>query len=500
MSRSIPPIHFRSPVQPTFAGSQQPDFAARNFQQTIAGDDAVGFYLLQISKHPLLTLDEEQDTARKIDVYRSQFRYRLLLCGFALQKAVDLLTKVDQGQARMDRVLDIAVTDMEKKRRCKERLAINLSTLKRLLHSNQTDFRISVNKNQSSLNRRNAWKRIVRRQHKGARLVEELNLRIERLLAIFAELCEFNERLQSTKYLLDKKNKRSKNTLFNENQGLLWRLAKQSHDTPRTLQRKVQSISQSQTAYQNTKRKLCNGNLRLVVSIAKKFANRGLSLLDLIQEGNSGLMRAAEKFDYRRGIKFSTYATCWIRQAILQELGGNCRTIRLPVYMNRTVLKTQELVQHLSLQLGRRPTEDDIADKARLSQKDLLQITRHTSAPLSLDHQGDSPDDDLNHILPDSRIWSPALQMHQQQLQHHIRRVLATLEERERQVITMRFGLDHSPPLKLRQIGTLLSVTRERVRQIEQEAFKKLQNSRHLHDLAGFLDVQSEGQTDPVTA
>ncbi|GEM_PF-1579063 len=500
MSRFIPPAHLRSSAQHPFTGSQQPEFAVRKFQRVIAGDDAVGFYLLQISKHPLLTLDEEQDTARKTDVYRSQFRYRLLLCGFALQKVVDLLTKVDQGQSRIDRVLDIAVTDMEKKRRYKERLAVNLATLKRLLHSNQTDFRISVNKKHTSLNRRNAWKRIVRRQHKGARLVEELKLRIERLLAIFAELREFNERMQCTKYLLDQENKRSKNTLFNEHRGLLWTLAKQSHDTPRTLQRKVQSISRSQTAYQNAKRQLCNGNLRLVVSIAKKFANRGLSLLDLIQEGNSGLMRAAEKFDYRRGVKFSTYATCWIRQAILQELGGNCRTIRLPIYMNRTVLKTQELVQHLSLQLGRRPTEDDIADKARLSQTDLIQITRHTSAPLSLDHQGGSQDDDLNHIVPDSRICSPALQMHQQQLHHHIRRILATLEERERQVITMRFGLDHSPPLKLRQIGTLLSVTRERVRQIEQEAFKKLQNSRHLHDLAGFLDIQSERQTDPVTA
>ena len=500
MSRFIPPAHFRSPAQHHFASSRQSKITARTFQRVGAGDDAIGFYLLQISKHPLLTLEEEQDTARKTDIHRSEFRYRLLLSGFALQKAVDLLTKVEQGQARMDRVLDIAVTDMEKKRRCKERLAVNLSTLKRLLHSNQTDFRISVNKNQSSLNRRNAWKRLVRRQHKGARLVEELNLRIERLLAIFAELREFNERMQSAKYLLDQENKRNTNTLFNEHRGLLWRLAKQSHDTPRTLQRKVQNMSQSQTAYQNAKRQLCNGNLRLVVSIAKKFANRGLSLLDLIQEGNSGLMRAAEKFDYRRGVKFSTYATCWIRQAILQELGGNCRTIRLPVYMNRTVMKTQELVQHLSLQLGRRPTEEDIADKARLSQTDLIQITRHTSAPQSLDHQGDSQDEDMNHIVPDSRICSPALQMHQQQLHHHIRRVLATLEKRERQVITMRFGLDHSPPLKLRQIGTLLSVTRERVRQIEQEAFKKLQNSRHLHDLAGFLDVQSEGKTDPVTA
>ena len=158
-----------------------------------------------------------------------------------------------------------------------------------------------------------------------------------------------------------------------------------------------------------------------------------------------------------------------------------------------------QLVQHLSLQLGRRPTEDDISDKARLSQTDLTQITRHTSAPLSLDHQGDSQDDDLNHIVPDPRVCSPDLLVHQQQLQNHIRRILATLEERERQVIIMRFGLDHSPPLKLRQIGTLLSVTRERVRQIEQEAFKKLQNSRHLHDLAGFLDVHPEGRTDSIT-
>ena len=499
MSRFTDPAHLLSPAPHHFAGTRKSEIAARTVQQVGAGNDAVGFYLLQISKHPLLTFDEEQDSARKTDVHRSEFRYRLLLSAFALRQATDLLTKVERGQARMDRVLDIAVTDMEKKRRCKERLPFNLATLRRLLHNNQTDFRISVNKRQSLLNRRTAWKRLVRRQHKGARLVEELNLRIERLLTIFDELREFNELMQCTKHLLDQENNISKRTLFNEQRALLWRLAKQSHDSPRTLQRKVQSISRSQTAYQNAKRQLCNGNLRLVVSVAKKFTNRGLSLLDLIQEGNSGLMRAAEKFDYRRGIKFSTYATCWIRQAILQELGGNCRTIRLPVCMNRTVLKTQELAQHLSLQLGRQPTEDDIADKARLSQMDLLQITRHTSAPLSLDHQGDSQDDDLNHTVPDSRICSPALQVHQQQLQNHIGRVLATLEERERQVITMRFGLDHSPPLNLRQIGTLLSVTRERVRQVEQKAFKKLQKSCHLHALAEFLDIQPEKQVDPIT-
>ena len=215
-----------------------------------------------------------------------------------------------------------------------------------------------------------------------------------------------------------------------------------------------------------------NGNLRLVVSIAKGFTNRGLSLLDLIQEGNAGLLKAADKFDCDRNLKFSTYATWWIRQSVFQALADHSRTVRLPVYVSRHVLRTQELAQQMFHQLGREPNVDDIVEAAQLSKDDARHFVRYSRQPLSLDREGETCEDGvLGNVVPDEGHVPPLVLLHQRQLKSRLDGILDTLEMRERQVIALRYGLGDDEPLTLREIGDRISVSRERVRQIERDAF-----------------------------
>ena len=454
-----------------------------------AGDDPIRMYLSQMGEVPLLTRDEEISLAKKIEVTRKRFRRTLLACVYALRGTVDVLDRVHRGELPFDRTIKVSLTERLTKEQISARMPHNLGTLRALMDLNDKCFRKLVSKSLSGQERREIRGEFIRRRRKCQLLVEELSLRTRRVQPFIRELAQFADRME---LIRERLTELRDNPLARDERANLRRelrdLVLLTHESPRGLRKRIDAVQEQFEAYEAAKRELSSGNLRLVVSIAKKYRNRGLSFLDLIQEGNTGLMRAVDKYEYRRGFKFSTYATWWIRQAITRAIADQARTIRIPVHMIDVLSKLRNIQKRLLQDYGREPTVEEVARQTDVPLDEVrrvLDIGRH---PVSLDRPvGDGDDCTFGEFIEDSTSDNPVHNANNEILRGKIERLLKTLTYREREIIRLRYGLGDGYTYTLEEVGRIFKVTRERVRQIEAKAVKKLQHPVRSQHLEGFL-------------
>ena len=267
-----------------------------------------------------------------------------------------------------------------------------------------------------------------------------------------------------------------------------------AQESPRSLRNRRETMAQQFLDFEQVKRQLSSGNLRLVVSIAKKYRNRGLSFLDLIQEGNTGLMRAVDKYEYRRGYKFSTYATWWIRQAITRAIADQARTIRIPVHMIDVLSRLRNVSKRLLQDLRREPTSEEIARAADMPIEEVRRVLNIGRHPVSLDRPvGESEDSSFGEFIEDGGTESPIVSASHGMLRQKVEGLLKTLTFREREIVRLRYGLGDGYTYTLEEVGRIFKITRERVRQIEAKALRKLQHPVRSKQLEGFLGGPAVG-------
>jgi RNA polymerase primary sigma factor len=459
-------------------------------------DDPIRMYLTQMGVIPLLSRDEEIALAKKIEVTRKNFHRKVIKSDFSQEICLKILDDITNGDLPFDRTLAINIEFDNQKEKLLKQFPVHSKVLRTLLKKNREDYGLLRLKRTSAKDRYRLLKNVRNRQRKGSAIIEDLCIRTKKLQPIMKRLQEISSGMNSVKkqILLYEKRDKMKDKL----RDLKSKLSEYEDlvlETPERLSQRVESFENVFKEHEIAKRKLSSANLRLVVSIAKKYRNRGLSFLDLIQEGNTGLMRAVDKYEYRRGYKFSTYATWWIRQAITRSIADQARTIRIPVHMIETMSKIRNVSKKLLQENGREPSIEEMAKEIKISVSEARRVLKISRHQISLDRTvGESADSAFGDFIEDDKAESPVSAAAQEMLKEKIESVLDTLTYREREIIKLRYGIGDGYTYTLEEVGKRFMVTRERVRQIEAKAVRKLQHPIRSRKLEGFLDSVGEGK------
>lgn len=456
-------------------------------------DDPVRMYLKEMGSVPLLSREEEVEISKRIEKAQMQIEGIIMRFRYSCSEAISIVTNLIQGKERFDK----SITEKEVSNK-----AEFMALLPKLADLLKKDDRIleecllqienpNLKKNERDKVVENVEKcrvRIqayLRRLHCRHNIIEDFGEVIlgsyDRFLQLEKEIVELGPRAERNKFAAQKlaaaKRKLRKRELA----------AGRSLDD---FKKDVRMLQRWMDKSQEAKREMVESNLRLVISIAKKYTNRGLSFLDLIQEGNMGLMKAVEKFEYRRGYKFSTYATWWIRQAVTRAIADQARTIRIPVHMIETINKVLRGAKKLMMETGREPTPEELSIELGIPAERIREIYKIAQHPISLQAEvGDGGESQFGDFLEDTGADSPAEATGYSILKDKMGEVLSTLTERERKVLIQRFGLLDGKPKTLEEVGIEFNVTRERIRQIEAKALRKMRHPTRSKQLKAFLDL-----------
>jgi RNA polymerase primary sigma factor len=462
--------------------------------------DPVGIYLKELGSFPLLTREGEVEIAKRIKRGQQEVLSVVINCPVAIREVINLGIALRAGRVEIREVtneIDDDGATVEEERVQKKRVLGLINKLQR------GEERIRILRGELRLRNKEVPKKriqekILKKRTKIFDAFNRINLREKQINRILQKLKQWNIRMEKALWEMKQYEKVGMKLKDLEEMGRIARNVKKKVGrmevecglSSNQIKETVRAIEKGEAEAKEAKSEMVKANLRLVISIARRYLNRGLQFLDLIQEGNIGLMKAVDKFEYQRGYKFGTYATWWVRQAITRAIADQARTIRIPVHMNDIINKLNRTSRTLVQQMGREPTQEEIAEKMGMSLDKVQKVFKMAKRPISLETPiGEEEDSRLEDVIEDKEVISPQDAAISSNLAKRIQKVLSTLNEREEKILRMRFGIGERHDHTLDEVGQVFELTRERIRQIEEKALRKLKHSSRADKLKSFIDT-----------